>query len=98
MSQSKSRSVREAVLSTFIGMVVALASQLVLFPLFGIYCTLSTDLWLTLYFTLISIVRSYLVRRYMAKGDGQELPYTTSKKWKADIEAIQRTSNIWSRK
>jgi len=41
-----------------------LASQLVIYPCFGIHVPFRTNLWIGLWFTLVSLVRSYLVRRF----------------------------------
>ena len=46
-----------------IGYGVALVSQLVVFPIFGINVPLSTNLAIGACFTVISIARSYIVRR-----------------------------------
>lgn len=46
-----------------LGYIVALISQLVIFPFFGIRVTLSDNLWIGLWFTVISIIRSYTLRR-----------------------------------
>ena len=55
----------EALTNIVIGMSVALASQYVVFPLVGIHDVAhSTHLWITFWFTLISFVRSYFVRRF----------------------------------
>lgn len=67
--QSKIRSAIESSVNILVGAGVALVSQLFLFPLYGIHVPLSTDLWLTLWFTIISFVRSYAIRRFMQKGD-----------------------------
>lgn len=69
MAQSRTRSLTEALVNIAIGMGVALASQLALFPLYGIHVPLSTDLWLTAWFTVISLVRQYVIRRWFSKGD-----------------------------
>jgi O-antigen/teichoic acid export membrane protein len=48
-----------------IGFVVALASQIVVFPLVGIHgVTLATNLEIGAYFTVISLARSYAIRRW----------------------------------
>ena len=47
-----------------IGYVVATASQILIFPLFGIFLPLSDNLLIGAYFTAISIVRGYVVRRF----------------------------------
>lgn len=64
MSQTKIDSVLESATNIAVGAGVALAAQLFLFPLYGIHIPLSTDLWLTLWFTIISFARSYLLRRF----------------------------------
>lgn len=64
MTQSRLESLLESLANICIGYCIALASQLVLFPLFGIHIPLSTNLWIGFWFTLISLVRSYALRRW----------------------------------
>lgn len=61
--QRKIFSFIEACVNVVIGAAVALLSQIVVFPLVGIYIPLQTNLWIMFWFTLISVARSYLVRR-----------------------------------
>ena len=61
--QSRVQSMLEAWANVAIGYVVALLSQLAIFPLFGIHVPLSDNLLIGGYFTLISLARSYLLRR-----------------------------------
>ncbi len=61
--QSRVQSMLEAWANVAIGYVVALLSQLAIFPLFGIRVTLADNLLIGGYFTLISLIRSYAVRR-----------------------------------
>ncbi len=61
--QTKKVSLFESVTNVVVGYGVALASQIVLFPLFGIHISIKTNLWIGFWFTIISIVRSYLLRR-----------------------------------
>lgn len=63
MSQSRGMSFVESVANVAIGYAVALASQLAIFPLFGIKVSLTDNLLIGAFFTVISIVRSYAVRR-----------------------------------
>jgi len=63
VSQSRRMSLTEAVASTMIGYGVAVATQLAVFPAFGIEASLSDSLGLGLIFTAVSVIRSYLVRR-----------------------------------
>ena len=61
--QSKKMSLIETVLSVLIGYIVALLSQIVVFPLFDIEVSLIDNLLIGLLFTVISIIRGYYVRR-----------------------------------
>lgn len=61
--QTKRGSFLEACINVAIGYGVALASQLLVFPLFGIHVSLSTNIAIGAVFTVISIARSYVVRR-----------------------------------
>ena len=61
--QSRRGSALEAVANVLVGSLVALATQRLVYPLFGIATTLSTDAAIALLFTLVSLVRSYLIRR-----------------------------------
>jgi hypothetical protein len=64
MSQSRAQSMIESAANVVIGYVVALGSQLVVFPMFGVHLPLQDNLLIGLWFTAISLVRSYLVRRW----------------------------------
>ena len=63
MGQPRWQSWLEAIVNVLIGYGVALLSQVAIFPLFGIYVPFSTNMAIGAAFTVISIVRSYLVRR-----------------------------------
>jgi membrane protein implicated in regulation of membrane protease activity len=65
--QSKLESLVEAIINTFIGFVIAFISQLLFFPIVGIDVTLGQNFILTVLFTLVSIVRTYIIRRYFNK-------------------------------
>jgi hypothetical protein len=64
MTQSRLGSFIESVMNVFIGYGVALLSQVLVFPLFGIHVPLRTNLALSAWFTVISLVRSYVIRRW----------------------------------
>ena len=65
--QSKLQSLIESLTNILIGYLTALLSQILIFPLFDIYVTFQDNLLIGLYFTIISLIRSYLVRRYFNK-------------------------------
>lgn len=62
--QTKLSSFYESMINIIIGYFVALGSQLLLFPLFDIHVTLSTNLYIGAWFTVISLIRSYVIRRW----------------------------------
>lgn len=64
MSQSKFESAIESCANVAVGYLVALASQIAIFPLFDIYVPLTSNLAIGAWFTVISLVRSYVLRRW----------------------------------
>ena len=67
MTQSRWLSFIEALVNAALGYGVALLSQLILFPLFDIAIPLRSNIALGAWFTLISIARSYVVRRWFSR-------------------------------
>jgi len=63
MSQKKRHSLIESISNVFAGFGVALLSQIILFPFFGIHVSIQDNLWIGGWFTVISLVRSYVLRR-----------------------------------
>lgn len=61
--QSKLQSLVESVANVAIGYSVALAGQLVVFPLYGMDVSISQNMQIGVIFTVISLARSYGVRR-----------------------------------
>ena len=62
--QSRRQSMIETAVSVTIGYLVALASQIAIFPLFGIHATVADNLMIGAWFTIISVIRGYAVRRF----------------------------------
>jgi hypothetical protein len=62
--QSQLGSLIESLLNIAIGYGVALASQVAIFPWFGIHVPLTTNLLIGAWFTVISLIRSYIIRRW----------------------------------
>lgn len=62
--QTKKHSLYEALTNTAIGFGVSWASTFAIFPLVGLHTSAGTNLKITCYFTVVSIVRSYLLRRF----------------------------------
>jgi len=65
--QTRKQSMIESVINVFIGYFVDLLSQLLIFPLFDINIAITDNAMIGLWFTAISIVRSYVVRRCFNK-------------------------------
>lgn len=61
--QSKQQSFIESVVNVVIGYVLVLCGQLAIFPFFGVHLPLTDNLLIGVFFTIVSIVRSYLIRR-----------------------------------
>lgn len=64
MSQTRLGSFVEALINTLVGLVISLISTIILLPLVGIHSTMSQNVQLTVYFTAVSIARSYALRRW----------------------------------
>ena len=68
MNQNKLESFVESGVNVIIGYLVALVSQLIVFPSVGIDVPFTTNLIIGFWFTLISLIRSYVIRRYFNAG------------------------------
>jgi len=62
--QSKIQSFYESLLNIFIGWVVSVISSAIIFPMLGVDLPLEANLKASVFFTIISIVRTYFVRRF----------------------------------
>lgn len=62
-AQTRLGSLVESLTNIAIGYGVALVSQLLIFPLYGIAVSLQTNVAIGAWFTVVSLVRSYLLRR-----------------------------------
>jgi len=63
MRQSRLMSLVEAVANVVVGYALAIGVQLLVFRLFGLEATLRQGLGIGAVFTLVSLVRGYLLRR-----------------------------------
>jgi len=64
MTQTKLGSLCEAIINIVIGFLIGLASQILVFPIVGIEASIGTNLEIAAYFTAISLIRSYIIRRH----------------------------------
>ena len=63
MKQSRLMSLVEAVANVIVGYGVAVVTQILIFPIFGLHTTLAQNFQMGLLFTGVSIIRSFLLRR-----------------------------------
>ena len=63
MNQSRTASLLEAITNVGLGWLLAMATQLLAFPLVGIEASLQQNLLIGAIFTAVSLARSYLLRR-----------------------------------
>jgi hypothetical protein len=68
MRQARRHSAYESVINVAVGYIIGLLSQIVVFPVFDIHISFSSNLAISGWFTAISIVRSYVIRRYFTGG------------------------------
>ena len=64
MFQTKKQSLIESLTSTTIGIIIGIVLNLTILPIFGYPVSLSDSLWISVIFTVISIIRSYIIRRW----------------------------------
>lgn len=63
MAQSKRHSLAEAVVNTAVGFVIAWTAQMLICWVYGIPLSGSDNAIITFWMTIISIIRSYVIRR-----------------------------------
>ena len=64
LMQTRLESFIESCMNILIGYGVALISQLLIFPLYGIHVPLASNIMIGIWFTIISLTRSYAIRRF----------------------------------
>ena len=69
--QSRTRSLIEAGTNVLVGYLLALLMQRLLYPRFGIETTVATDSVIAAAFTLVSLARSYVLRRLFERLSGR---------------------------
>ena len=71
MTQTRLLSLTESAANVAAGYGIAVATQLAVFPLFGIIASLRDNLGIALIFTAVSLIRSDVLRRlFNRKGRG----------------------------
>ncbi len=67
MTQSRRMSLVEAVTNVVVGYAVAVVTQIVVFPWFGLHPDFGENLMIGMIFVGISLLRSYTLRRLFAR-------------------------------
>ena len=83
VSQSRKHSILETLANVAVGYVVAIAAQILIFPLWGIHEALGSQLGIGSMFTVISICRTYVIRRIANswRGDACAAAVDAMRKW-----------------
>ena len=63
MKQTRKMSLIEAIANVIVGYTLAVITQMLIFPVFGLHATLAQNLKIGLVFTVVSIARGYALRR-----------------------------------
>ena len=63
MKQSRIMSLVESIANVAVGYGVAVLTQILIFPVFGLHTTLAQNLKMGAIFTIVSIARSFALRR-----------------------------------
>jgi hypothetical protein len=64
MKQTRRMSIAETVVSTIVGFLITLLAQRFIFPAYGIHTSYAVDFQIVGWFTLLSIARGYVIRRF----------------------------------
>ncbi len=62
--QTRLMSLVETMTNILVGLVISFLSQIVIFKIYGVHLSTQQNVEITLYFTIISILRSYALRRF----------------------------------
>lgn len=63
MTQSRKMSLIESATNVVIGMVLAMGTQMIVFPWYGVHVKFYDHFIMTCMFTTVSFVRGYVIRR-----------------------------------
>ena len=64
MTQTRMGSLIEACMNVLIGFVINMVANFVILPMVGFHITLGQNLFIGLLYTVISVARSYAIRRW----------------------------------
>lgn len=61
--QNKSQSLIETLTNVSIGYIISFIANITVLPMFGYDINLTDGFWISMIFTVISVIRGYIVRR-----------------------------------
>lgn len=64
LMQSKKESFIETLTSVFVGWLIGVILNMLVLPLFNYNITVIDSLWVSLIFTVVSVIRGYVIRRF----------------------------------
>jgi hypothetical protein len=67
MNQSRFMSFIESTVNILVGLAINMTAQYFIFPLFGIHIPMWKNAGIAFIFTFISLLRSYIIRRWFNK-------------------------------
>ena len=70
--QTKRQSLIETLTSVFVGWFISFIANMLVLPLFGYNINLTDGVLISIIFTVISIIRGYVVRRWFNSKDKSE--------------------------
>ena len=98
MKQSRTMSMVEAVANVVVGYGVAVVTQVLVFPVFGLHTTLAQNLKMGAVFTVVSIARSFTLRRLFDAIRVRSVPrQRKSRCWRARAASFGRPFAVRSR-
>lgn len=62
--QNKAQSLIETLTNVSIGYVISFIANMTVLPMFGYDINLTDGFWISMIFTVISVIRGYIVRRW----------------------------------
>ena len=69
--QTKRQSLIETLTSVFVGWLIGVILNLTILPLFDYNITVVDSLWVSLIFTVVSVARGYVIRRWFNSKEKQ---------------------------
>ncbi len=86
--QSKKNSFIEALVNTFIGFIITLGCSFFIYPLCGVKASIGSMSGVTFCFTIISIIRQYVIRRFFNKKETSTETVKRKQQWKKLISYL----------